>query len=292
MDKLLSAINSTDIQSEKELRALRTQLNKSEDVLFKNLPHLDELLVRLEPKVHTLPWLYILALKTAVPTDVNTFINQTRRLLASCNIPQVRMAPVKFIMICRRFTDIMLEQGTPMRAIQPLRQALNKLRPGSEVLTPLDADFLQVCLLAKDYRAALPVLAEEVLSIANPDDYNFKTKDFLRYFYYGGMIYVGAKQYGKAIDFFRLGFTSPAVVLSAIMVESYKKYVLVSLLHTGQVAPVPKYTSSIVQRHLKSTCPQYQEFANAYGTNSTDEVHKVAAEHHDAFQKVKSIGHS
>jgi len=53
-----------------------------------------------------------------------------------------------------------------------------------------------------------------------------------------------------------------------------------------QVAAVPKYTSSVVQRHLKGTCPQYQEFANAYGTNSTDEVHKIAAEHHDVFLKV------
>jgi len=186
--------------------------------------------------------------------------------------------------------DIMLEQGTPMRAVLPLRLALTKLRPGSEVLTPLDADFLQVCLLAKDYRAALPVLAEEVLSIANPEEYNFKTKDFLRYFYYGGMIYVGVKQYGKALDFFRLGFTAPAVVLSAIMVECYKKFVLVSLLHTGQVAAVPKYTSSVVQRHLKGTCPQYQEFANAYSTNSTDEVHKVAGEHHEVFQKDGNFG--
>lgn len=92
------------------------------------------------------------------------------------------------------------------------------------------------------------------------------------------------------------------------MVECYKKYVLISLLHYGQVIrifgrffprscfshhaakqvqQVPKYTSSIVQRHLKGTCPQYQEFANAYSTNSTDEVHKVAGEHHDAFQKVR-----
>lgn len=290
MEKLLLAINSTDIQNEKELRALRTQLNKSEDILFKSLPHLDEILGRLEPKIHTLPWLYILALKTAVPSDANSFVTQTRRLLSNCNITQVRLAPVKFIMICRRYMDLMLDQGTPMRAVQPLRIALSKLRPSSEVLTPLDADFLQVCLLAKDYRAALPVLAEEMLSIANPDDYNFKTKDFLRYFYYAGMICVGVKQYGRALDYFRLGFTTPAVVLSAVMVECYKKYVLVSLLHTGQVAQLPKYTSSIVQRHLKGACPQYQEFANAYGTNSTDEVHKVAAEHHDSFNKDNNFG--
>jgi len=60
MEKLLATANSTDIQSEKELRALKTLLNKSEDLLFKNLPHLDVILDRHEPKVHTLLWLYIL----------------------------------------------------------------------------------------------------------------------------------------------------------------------------------------------------------------------------------------
>jgi len=73
-------------------------------------------------------------------------------------------------------------------------------------------------------------------------------------------------------------------------VECYKKYLLVCLLYNGQVQAVPKYTSSIVQRHLKSTCPQYQEFVNAYGTNSTDEVHKVAQEHSEAFQKDGNFG--
>jgi len=149
---------------------------------------------------------------------------------------------------------------------------------------------LQICLLAKDYRAALPILSEEVLGLADPETYNFKTKDLLRYYYYGGMVYVGVKDFGKAVEFFKLGFTAPAVVLSLVMVECYKKYLLVSLLHYGEVQSAPKYTSSIVQRHLKSTCPQYQEFVNAYSTNSTDEVHKIAQEHAEAFQKDGNFG--
>jgi hypothetical protein len=78
----------------------------------------------------------------------------------------------------------------------------------------------------------------------------------------------------------------PAVVLSAVMVECYKKYILVSLLHHGVVKPAPKYTSSIVQRNLKGLCPQYQDFATAYGSNNTDELHKVATQHAEVFTKV------
>jgi COP9 signalosome complex subunit 3 len=78
----------------------------------------------------------------------------------------------------------------------------------------------------------------------------------------------------------------PAIVLSAVMAECYKKYVLVSLLHQGAVKPAPKYTSSIVQRNLKGLCPQYQDFANAYASNNTDELHKVATQHAEVFTKV------
>ncbi len=70
------------------------------------------------------------------------------------------------------------------------------------------------------------------------------------------------------------------------MAECYKKYVLVSLLHLGAVKPAPKYTSSIVQRNLKGLCPQYQDFANAYASNNTDELHKVATQHAEVFTKV------
>jgi len=81
-------------------------------------------------------------------------------------------------------------------------------------------------------------------------------------------------------------------VTSAIMVEAYKKYVLVSLLHHGQLKPVPKHTPSIVQKHLKSLCQSYQDFANAYSTNNTDELHKVATQNAEVFNKVPLSNHS
>lgn len=60
MDKLISAIQATDINNEKDLKALRATLQKSDEVLFKHLPHLDDALSVLDPKIHTLGWIYIL----------------------------------------------------------------------------------------------------------------------------------------------------------------------------------------------------------------------------------------
>lgn len=61
-----------------------------------------------------------------------------------------------------------------------------------------------MCLLAKDYRAALSVLADEVLALAPPDSYALKPREVLRFFYYGGMIYTGVKNFGKAVEFFKM----------------------------------------------------------------------------------------
>ncbi len=175
--------------------------------------------------------------------DKGRFIGQVRALVAVANTTQVRMAPnkctvhlpppkniPKFItnskpvtLICQRFAEIHQEQGMALAAIRLLKTAITKLRPNSESLTPLHADFLQICLLAKDYRAALAILSEDVLVIASPDSYKFKPRDMLRYFYYGGMIYTGLKDFAKAAEFFKIVCISPTPSR-----ESYNSRVRVS----------------------------------------------------------------
>lgn len=41
------------------------------------------------------------------------------------------------------------------------------------------------------------------------------------------------------------------MAVSHIMLEAYKKYILVSLILHGKVQPLPKYTSQIVGRFIK-----------------------------------------
>jgi hypothetical protein len=37
-----------------------------------------------------------------------------------------------------------------------------------------------------------------------------QARDYLLYFYYGGMVYAAVQNYGKAIDMFQLAFTMPS----------------------------------------------------------------------------------
>jgi len=124
----------------------------------------------------------------------------------------------------------------------------------------------------------------------NPEATGITSKDLLLYYYYGGMVYTGLKQFKKALNFFRLVVTVPAQMLSAIMVEAYKKYTLLSLLVHGKLLTLPRYTSNVVQRYQKTSFPQYQEFANVFSGHNTDELHKCAQTHADVFKKDKNFG--
>ena len=72
----------------------------------------------------------------------------------------------------------------------------------------------------------------------------FSTKlaytDHLLYHLYGAMIYIGLKKWKRALEFLRYVITAPAAgAISKIMVEAYKKWILVSLIYQGSVSGSP-----------------------------------------------------
>ncbi|KAH9330357.1 hypothetical protein KI387_002465, partial [Taxus chinensis] len=220
---------------------------------LRDLPpaRLSHLLSQLDPADHSLGYLYILEAQSSgsIPREqAEGFLLNASNFINKCSAEQIRMAPEKFTTFCRRFKEQVMELQVPKQAIFPLRTAVKKLQPSSEHLTSLHPDFLLMCLLAKCYKAGLSILEDDIFEIDQP-------RDFLLYCYYGGMIYIGLKRFSKALEFLQHAITAPTTSLTAITVEAYKKYVLVSLIHTGQVPSFPKYTPAVVQRNLK-TCTQ------------------------------------
>ena len=69
-------------------------------------------------------------------------------------------------------------------AILPLEAAARKVQPTNEYLTAQHADLAQVCLLAKCYNAALPLLDDDIFEV-DPKATGVNFKDFLLYCYYG-----------------------------------------------------------------------------------------------------------
>ncbi|UYV76393.1 COPS3, partial [Cordylochernes scorpioides] len=178
----------------------------------------------------------------------------------------------------------------PMKGIHILMKAINKLQMTSTQLTSIHADLCQLCLLAKCLKPALQYLEVDVDDV-NRENGHYDSKHFLLYYYYGGMIYASLKKYERALYFFEVvSHHHPSMAVSHIMLEAYKKYILVALILHGKVPPLPKFTSKVVNRFIKPISKPYHELEMACSSHSTDEVRALLTKHAEQFLRDKNVG--
>ncbi|XP_073311439.1 COP9 signalosome complex subunit 3 [Primulina huaijiensis] len=270
-----------------ELTQLSSFLKQSEELLHTESSRLAPLLNELDPSIHSLGYLYILDACTSVPVSkeqVNEIVLSISKFINFCAAEQIRLAPDKFISVCKRFKDQVMLLQDPMRGVAPMLTALRKLRSSSEHLTTLHPDYLLLCLLSKCYKSGLSILEDDIFEVEQP-------RDLLLYCYYGGIICIGQKQYPKAMELLHNVVTAPMSIISAIAVEAYKKYILVSLVHLGQFSTsFPKYTSSAAQRNLKNFSQPYLELVNSYSTGRISELETFVQANKDKFESDKNLG--
>jgi len=171
----------------------------------------------------------------------------------------------------------------------PLIRAIEKLR-GTNVnlLTSVHADLMYVCCKAHHYRAAIPILDTPVFTI-DPKATGIEPKEYLEYFYFGGTVAIGLKRWSQAVDMFTQGLTCPSQILSAVQIETFKKYVLVCLLAYGEYRDLPQSASPVVSKSLDRLCHAYMDFAKAYKLGM-DQVQRVVADNHKQFAQDKNFG--
>ncbi|KAJ5122851.1 hypothetical protein N7526_009788, partial [Penicillium atrosanguineum] len=89
--------------------------------------------------------------------------------------------------------------------------------------------------------------------------------DYLRYFLYGGMVYMALKEWRKAFHFLSVVISAPTVgSISMVMVEAYKKWVLVGLLANGKLFSPPNVTSPNVVKLYQSLAKPYVSLAQIF----------------------------
>lgn len=285
MDAMLAQVQGFSDTND-DLTHLHGLLKQNEEALREQGSRLSSLLTELDPAKHSLGYLYVLEAysSSSIPREqAEGFMLIASKFINSCSTEQIRIAPEKFTVLCRRLKEQAMQLQVPIQAIIPLRTAVRKLQPSPEHLTPLHPDLLLVCLLAKCYKAALSILEEDIFEIDIP-------KDFLLYCYYGGMIFIGLKRFNKALEFFQHAITAPATTLTAITVEAYKKFVLVSLIQTGQVPAFPKYTPAVVQRNLKSCTQFYIDLANNYSSGKISVLEACVNTNTEKFKNDSNLG--
>ncbi|EMP33078.1 Folliculin [Chelonia mydas] len=235
-------------------------INKSGELLAKNLSHLDTVLGALDVQEHSLGVLAVLFVKFSMPSvpDFETLFSQVQLFISTCNGEHIRYATDTFAGLCHQLTNALVERK-------------------------------QLCLLAKCFKPALPYLDVDMMDICKENG-AYDAKHFLCYYYYGGMIYTGLKNFERALYFYEQAITTPAMAVSHIMLESYKKYILVSLILLGKVQQLPKYTSQIVGRFIKPLSNAYHELAQVYSTNKPSELRNLVNKHSETFTRDNNMG--
>jgi len=154
--------------------------------------------------------------------------------------------------------DMAFRENAHKNILKILKELILKIQTTPHHLTFLHPIFAKHCLLAKTYSYARDILANDIEDF----DTNVNVLDFLLYHYYGGMLAIGLKDFNKALIYFRRVISAPTnKTASAIMVESYKKYILISILLHGRKQPLPSYTDDAVTKVLRKseTCKKYME---------------------------------
>ncbi|KAG8482964.1 hypothetical protein CXB51_022010 [Gossypium anomalum] len=214
-----------------DVLSLQNLLKQADDSLHAESTRLLPFLDQLDPSKHSLGYLYFLEACTAGPVSkeqAGSYVLMIARFITSCIAEQIRLAPDKFITVCKRFKDQVLLLEEPLRGVAPMLTAIRKLQSSSEHLTALHPEFLLLCLLSRCYKAGLSILEEDVFEVDQP-------RDLFLFCYYGGMISIGKKWFQKALELLHNVVTAPMSTVNAIAVEAFKKYILVSLIHHGQL---------------------------------------------------------
>ena len=152
---------------------------------------------------------------------------------------KVEIASEIYSELCHYYTRCLVQQNKPKRGLLTLRTAIRNIQldsTGTQVktkLTTVHSDLLQLSLMAKNFTVALDVMSHEILDIHKPPNSKFDSKYLLGYFYYAGCVYTAMKLFDKALFYFEQTLSVPALVVSQIMVEAFKKYILIALISKG-----------------------------------------------------------
>jgi COP9 signalosome complex subunit 3 len=279
-----------NLSSQGSFDQLSEYISKNSEILSKNWTHLEDVMQTLDLQEHSLGIMAILCAKLSQPNVENeTLFIQIQEFIVGCNGEQIRASPETFASLCHLLTQRLIDQRQSIRGIDLLTNAINKIQLSPSQLTSIHADICQLCLLAKCVKPALHFLDIDITDISKENGH-YDVKYFLLYYFYGGIIYAILKNYDRSLYFFQVALTTPSMAVSHIMLESYKKYILIALILHGKVPSLPKYTSQVVNRFIKPLSQPYTDLASAYASNNAEELTAVINKYTDAFTRDTNMG--
>uniref|UniRef100_A0A0M3JYK4 COP9 signalosome complex subunit 3 n=1 Tax=Anisakis simplex TaxID=6269 RepID=A0A0M3JYK4_ANISI len=279
------------------------------EILEKNISHLNRVLEALNIEEHSLSVVTILLAKMSQPWNSATHerilqtIAQVELWLPLFNQCQLQWAPDLFVALIRRIAQYFLrknEQVLLIRGIRLLLSAISIFAPEPGVLTSLHSYLFCLSLRTRIYEPSIPFLETPITKIfketsSQSNIPNIDSKWVLLYFYYGGLILGSLGRLRECLLMMENVICIPSIAISAVVVEAYKKYILISMILFDQISPLPSYRSSLIPRNVRKLCADYTSIEticqnNDHGPDVALSLIKHLEQHRKTFEMDGNVG--
>lgn len=198
MDAIVNAILQA---KKKDLDDLQKKLEMNMDKLRQMGGHISNALKALRPDENSLGITYLLFAKASLPKLDESFLNEVEGFVVALDGEQTRRAANRFVYVTNRYMELCRDNNLAVRGLRTLQIAVQRFRKSSEYLTPVHSQLLLLCLKTKNYKIGYNLIENKIFDV-DTDITGLTPRDMLLYYYYGGMIYIGMKEFSKAYTFF------------------------------------------------------------------------------------------
>lgn len=258
--------------SEASVKKLHATMMKNCGVIIKNVQFFLSSLPGMDHATHACGVALILKYtsrtfgKNTTPQEWQVFFKSTELLLQTGMRFQLKIACEEVREVITTYTTGRMNMGTKMqmKASIVLKTACERLAPDKGVLTAAHPQFLKLCLISNNFHLAQRLMKVPIYAVDKAST-GIQVEDYLTYWYYAGIVQSALKQFRDAQTSFLQCIITPALAGSKIVIEAYKKFVLVSLLVDGKASPpekLPNYVPQPTKMCIRSQ--PYLTFASTY----------------------------
>jgi COP9 signalosome complex subunit 3 len=201
--------------------------------------------------------------------------------------------------------------------VAPLRLlalAISRLDSSLGTFTSSHLLFVRACLATHSFEEALPIIEHDIHSFAPKQapagtfpcsqhhlsngyitiksglTNSITVQDVQEYQLLSAMIYIGLKKWAEAQYHLDHVLSTPTNnTANALMLEAYRKWLLVSLLVEGKVGSSPKTSSSNAVKTIRSLVKNYEAIVEAFKRTDPARMNAEAQEAQNQFDEVNHI---
>ncbi|KAF7860320.1 hypothetical protein EAF04_008447 [Stromatinia cepivora] len=280
---------------------IETLKKTSEKTLLQSTAGGESPLDVINPSLNTVPYIYLLnahiaaAYKNEKGINIDDLWDKATSFLHSFDRRQIRYLGEELQDIMSFVTQVASQQHQPGAAIPPIREALLRIDPSGSVLTSNHLFLVRLALETRYFTAITELIDKPVLYIPAKEPVSYtkflcevdlpaqsyitiksgftsklKPLEVLEYFYYSGSVYIGLHKWDAALEMLENAITYPVNEggVSLVMVEAYKKWLLVGILQYGTVLQLPKTTSAPAAKAYHIIAKPYEAVASIFETGS------------------------